>query len=707
MRLIQARFTNFRLLRDVTLDFSTEADKNLIVIRAANDSGKTTILHGLQWALYGDDALPIPRRDFRMHPINWDVSGGNKVSISVEVDFENTVVRHSRTHGSLETVTRYRIIRSTYDRIMGEEWHPGPTNVKLFKVTSKGSQLQEHPESLIEEELPDDLREVFFTDGDRALSFIDTDIDIKTKRTKVQQAVRSLLGLDVIEDARDRVKKTESGINRRVRHTVQDSHLARISDQVAEISAEETDLEKKIEDTTQQFMSFDEQHAKIEKEIEEALSKGNKEELLNHLKSLRKNTQMINKEISKTNGAHADLFKDVSLSQELSSSMISLGLSKLNALRDQGKIPNSTIPVLEERLNSPSCICGESLDKHDADSERRREHIKKLVDEARNSDTIQGIITDLYYASLPLSTDGMTASTWNSRYEKVAMSRDELLNQSKELGQQMRGLEIRIDKIPDTDLEKLRGNRSFYKQQRDRFNEERIRLKLELDNIIQERTILTYRRDSLLKDQASGDKIIAELEVAQDILNVLSNSYQRLTTEELTKVSNKMNSIFLEMIVADPTQEAIIRETKITEQFDIVVYGPDGRELNPNIDLNGASRRALTLAFILALTKVSEVEAPNIIDTPLGMMEGLVKSSVLKTAIKESSQLILLLTRSEIQGCEEIIDKEATHIITLTNPEHYPKMLVNRPPTEGAIIKCECNHRQECTICQRKTELSE
>ena len=61
----------------------------------------------------------------------------------------------------------------------------------------------------------------------------------------------------------------------------------------------------------------------------------------------------------------------------------------------------------------------------------------------------------------------------------------------------------------------------------------------------------------------------------------------------------------------------------------------------PDRDLNGASRRALTLAFILALTKVSEVEAPNIIDTPLGMMSGYVKRSVLMTAIRESSQLEL------------------------------------------------------------------
>ena len=106
-------------------------------------------------------------------------------------------------------------------------------------------------------------------------------------------------------------------------------------------------------------------------------------------------------------------------------------------------------------------------------------------------------------------------------------------------------------------------------------------------------------------------------------------------------------------------KEPSFREPKISNKFDILVYGPNEHPLNTDTDLNGASRRALTIAFILALTKVSEVTAPNVIDTPLGMMDGFVKRSVLKTTIQESSQLILFLTRSEIKDCEDIIADEA------------------------------------------------
>ena len=111
MKLLRAEFQNFRLLRDLELEFSSQPDRNLTVIRAANESGKTTILHGLQWALYGDEALPGKGEGFRLHPIDWDASEGKRVPITATVEFELTTYR--RTLGELrETRRRYRLVRS-------------------------------------------------------------------------------------------------------------------------------------------------------------------------------------------------------------------------------------------------------------------------------------------------------------------------------------------------------------------------------------------------------------------------------------------------------------------------------------------------------------------------------------------------------------------------------------------------------------------
>ena len=46
MKLIRAEFENFRLLQSLILEFSTDSVKKLTVIRAENETGKTTILNG-------------------------------------------------------------------------------------------------------------------------------------------------------------------------------------------------------------------------------------------------------------------------------------------------------------------------------------------------------------------------------------------------------------------------------------------------------------------------------------------------------------------------------------------------------------------------------------------------------------------------------------------------------------------------------------
>ena len=708
MKLIRAEFENFRLLRNLQLDFSTDSEKKLTVIRAENETGKTTILNALQWALYGDDALPGKGQDFRLHPIDWDPSEGKRVPISVQVEFETTVVRRS-PRGLIESRRQYRIIRSTHETIDGTTWDRSPTTVRLFDLTDTGSDPINHPEALIDEELPPELREVFFTDGDRALSFIEATVSISTKRERVQKAIRSLLGLGMIEDSLKHVRKASSEVNKAAKGMGADAKLTQIATRLEEIDTVWEDLEDKIEDAKSQFAAFDEKLADVQKRLDAALLKGDGEKLKRDLEQTKLQLKQIDDQRAAGAKEHSELFRSLSLARDLLVSTLERGLEKLGELHDQGKIPNTTIAVLEERLKSAICFCGDSLDPDDDHGKRRRDHIQHLIDESRQADALQGTITDLYYGSRSLRFDQVADDElWLAEYARVVDRRDGLEIMRGEQGKKLKALETQLDDIPSTDIQGLRETIRNFSDQRDRFNVDRSKYETQHDGLKKERESLVGQRDNLLREQRRGARILAELEVTQDIENVLKNAYARITNEELAKVSELMNATFLEMIGADPDQGAIIQRAEITKDFDIVVYGPNERTLNPDRDLNGASRRALTLAFILALTKVSEVEAPNVIDTPLGMMSGYVKRSVLRTAIRESSQLILFLTRSEIADCEEIITAEAGRVMTLTNPGHFPRMLVNDPQVdERTVLRCECNHLQECPLCQRQLDVED
>ena len=700
MKLLRAEFQNFRLLRDLELKFSCDSDKNLTVIRAANESGKTTILHGLQWALYGDAALPGKGDGFRLHPIDWNESEGKRVPITATVEFE--VTKYRQTSGSMrESRRRYRIVRSIFEDV-DKQTRRSASTVKLFALNETGASPIDAPETVINDELPPELREVFFTDGDRALSFIEADIAQSTKRERVQRAIRSLLGLGVIDNAIKHVRKSGAEVNKKAKQVGSDNELNRIA---SRLEAMENDWEKfnaDLEDAKQQFGAFDEKVDEIDRKIAAALQKGDKEKLRKALEQAKREVKQLDEQLAAANKEHSVLFRSRSIATDLLAPVLEHAFEKLEDLRDQGKIPNTTIPVLQDRLVAEICICGETLETGDPDGDKRRVHIQKLIDDSQRADEIQEIITDLYYGAKPLQGGGDAgSSTWLEEYRKVVERRDGIQELRDEAGRKLRALEIQLDALPDTDIQGLRETRRQYKDQRDRFLSKQSALETQLTGLKREREELEAERDRLLRDQKKGALILSELEVTHDVMKVLQSAYERITNEELKKVSDLMNSIFLEMIGADPEQGGI-RRAEISREFDIIVYGPNDKTLNPDRDLNGASRRALTLAFILALTKVSEVEAPNVIDTPLGMTSGSVKRSILRTAVRESTQLILFLTHDEIAGCEEIIDEAAGVVCTLTNPAHYPKMLVNDPGVaERKVLRCACDHHGECRLCLR------
>ena len=202
----------------------------------------------------------------------------------------------------------------------------------------------------------------------------------------------------------------------------------------------------------------------------------------------------------------------------------------------------------------------------------------------------------------------------------------------------------------------------------------------------------------------------ARLDVSQDLLNVVKGAIEELQQVYLKKVAVRMNELFLAMVGADPEQRGLYRGANITDNYEIVVETFDGRTLDPDLELNGAAQRVLTFSFIWALTEISGVRAPRIIDTPLGMMSGGVKGRVLEliTANEQGEkdlQVVLFLTRSEIAQTEEVLDRRAGKVVTFTNSDHYPVELINKPSVqEPQIIMCGCGYRGTCDVCRRKSD---
>lgn len=709
MKLISARFKNFRLLKDLTLSFSTDPNKPLTVIRAANETGKTTCETALIWGLYGSKALPSKGKEYSIFPSDALSRGQNKVDISVEIDFEtDQIIPIGKGKQEIKTVS-YTLLRSCieYPSTNAEVKRESEAKV-LYEKTPQGVEkiMDSKVDAIIEDSIPETLKDVYFTDGDSAMSFIEAAATQGVKRKRVQDAIEALLGLRVLEKTINHLGKVADKFSRSIDDTDYRDKLETINDRIQSYEEDIDEWGNQLTDLEDKVSKGEQNLSETKQKIEDILKLGDKEKLVNEIRNVELDIQRYQGTEIKALQKLTSLLNDNDLYISMISLMANKGREILTTLHEKKELPKVNIPILEELLTRTTCFCGAELNETTPEGLQRQKAIKQKIENSRSSDELQEAASSLFYSIRSEKLDASANEKWIDKYSTYFEEYENKCSYLKKLQTQLEAKKNEIELIDDSLITEL----SLYqKTLTNKLNDARIKIghlsgkisdakDRKLDNE-RERTVIENKLDK-------KDNSVDKLKLSRLVKSIFEKVFDRLRKEEVRNVSREMNRIFLDMIGSDPEANhlTMITKAELTENFDILVYGPNGHKLNPDQDLNGASRRAITLAFILALTKVSEVKAPNVIDTPLGMMSGYVKQSVLNKTLEEGSQIILFLTHDEIQGVESILDDKAGEIYTLTNPAHYPKMLVNKPTIDEAkIIRCSCNHRQACEICARKT----
>ena len=715
MKLRRAKIENFRLLKELELDFSTSKEKPLTVIRAANETGKTTCETALLWGLYGSDALPGGQRgkNYPLYPADTLSQGVASVKVSVEIEFEMVKVLHAGRPSQVEENKVYRVKRECTEIPSkdGASFERRGEYVYVFEVTSSGLRPESvsseaQRKEVIESAIPRALKDIYFTDGDAAMSFIEAAASTGVKRQRVRGAIEALLGLNVLERSIKHLNGIAKKLSAEIDDTDYAAELDRLNTKIEFCEGEIEEWKSDLENAEKEFREAEDKLRHLESKIEEILKLGDREALTKKKVQLQRDRDAAKEAGCRALGYVSDLLRSSDLAAAMISEIAQRGLSILDKMSQDKKLPKANVPILEELLVKTRCFCGESLDDSNDDGRKRRNRIEAAITDSLEADALSEAATSLYYSVRSKRFGDGAHKKWIQRYTDVVRNHADANTRYRDADTGLSEIDEEIDKIQDASLEVLKENKKILRDKRDKAQMNISSATTKLDNDRQRHDDFVHERSIIEKKLKRSGVSTAKLDTARLASSVMQSVFDRMRKEEVGLVSKEMNRIFLEMIGSRPEANdlTIIKKSELTREFDIKVYGPDGHMLNPDSDLNGASRRAITLAFILAITKVSKVEAPNVIDTPLGMMAGYVKQSVLLQTIKEGTQTILFLTHDEIMGVEDVIDRYAGKVFTLTNPAHYPNMLVHRPEVEDIrIIGCECDHRHTCNICERKS----
>ena len=701
MKLQSACIRNFKLLRNIDLRFSTRQDAPLTVIRAENGSGKTSVLQALRWALYGNKGLDDPL--VRLSPADWP--DGEPCNTCIEINFSHTLVSTVGDH-ALTKETQFILKREVIERPAGDLPNREPERISLYEKKETGSDPINAPEARLAQMLPSEMLDIFFTDGDAAMTFISPQLAETTKRDQVKEAIRSLLGLGLLEGVNKRIQAEQSSVNRKISKQAGSDELAIVSKNLQDAMDSRTKLSSDIESFNHQIENLDRQLSIVQRDLQRLLDAGNYEHLAHQRKTFQNQLEAAKKEDKQFKKRHQQLFENDLLSWSMLDTVFRKGHKLLDELHSQGVIPTAAVPVLKERLALKKCICGADL----SEGEGAREHVLSLINQQHERDAETEHLTSLYYqAAGELEAWDTTEVGWSNLVSDIQRDRVAILERIETAHSELQSVEAKISGIKQDEIESKRQNEKSLQSSVNHKNLELDRCERNLRDLDRQIKELRSRDAELRRVDQKVAGLNAELNVLQDLESIIGGALNDMQGTYLKRVSDRMNDLFLDMIGADPSQGAIYQGARITQNYSIVVDTKDDRTLNPDHEVNGASQRALTFAFIWALTEVSGVVAPRVIDTPLGMMSGSVKRRVLTTvstpadADEVDRQVVLFLTQSEIANTEDILDDKVGSVVTLTKSDDYPADLVNEPGVSLPEIRlCECNHREYCSVCQRK-----
>lgn len=700
MRLVGVQINNFKLLEDVDIQFSAESDRPLTVIRAENGSGKTSFMAALLWAFYGMEGLPALARGLRL--TSSAAPAGRAIDVSVMVEFEHT--------DDNDMKTRYRLIRTVSETpTAGDSVNRANERVRLLRITAAGEEDVQPADALISKFVPSHLRQVFFTNGDDVQTFISGRVGVQQRQTQVHKAIQSLLGLETLRSASGDIEAAFKNL----RAEAAKSGGADV--EAAEKSLEDTDkridaLTSQQGDLVDQLANMAEQKAAWDKELTGLRGIGD-------IDALNSRIDTTHIEIARLESARArslmrmrDALKSEECSWALLDEQLDKGIGLLSDLADRHVIPGTSLEVLTDRLELGVCICGQPLHV----GSKHRQAVEKLREEQRRTSDTQQRLTALFHTARQSKANHEARTDAQTDFAGIRMETLQDFTNTRDLlrdkGLELKMLEERRAQIDEERVRTLAEQIRKVDTQVSEANTKLGEIKARLDQSKEIRQAQDVRlHDAERAAKLSGD-LVTKRDVAEDLLKLVKGTLGVLEGDYVNRVSERMAELFMRIVGSHADFEAgVFKGVHLAENFDIVIDTHDGRQLDPDFELNGASQRALTLSFIWALMEVSGTTAPRIIDSPLGFVAGGVKSRMIDAITKPSSgalpdfQVVLLLTRSEIRDVESLIDQRAGHICTMSCSKDYPEDLVYDWEADRPIIKlCGCNHRESCSVCARR-----
>ncbi len=649
--------SNFRqFYGEVTLEMSTDLNKNITVVHGANGSGKTSLLNAFKWCFYGET-------DFDTS--NENILNEASIQNHTDGDFIDLIIKVKFNHDDKQ----YEAIRSQrFKRISSIKAEPLEDSKFVLDVTYGDGETKRSKSPYVELQsiLPLNLQPYFFFNGERIEHIAGVNEGVQ-----IQEAIRKLMGLEVVDRAVTHVDKAKNQYRKLVRQKV---------------SSEEQNLHDMIESLESNIIRYKEKQKKAKRaeSLAESEIKRIDRELKKYEKSrnLQEKRNILEAQLSSNN---AEL-KNIRARQErlidengflvLSSDIFNHCTALVEENRKKGVLPYGIKEqFIDDRIEMQSCICGTRILKGS------KEH-KCLLEVRKTAGTDK---QESAYTSVSALLKGYSeiVERYNREYSETANQFRNIISKNDKIRHEIDEISAQLIHLDDNKIAYLEA---LHLEEKKKYKEAISDVGIAANEKAEDEKRLKKEKERLerLEDQKSKQDIAnRRMKKAQLISDTLSSLRESLSNQVRVDLSERVDKTF-QSIIRKPVRAIIDEEYKL----QVLKTTSSGEEYVVAEQSTG-ERQVTSLSFISSIISLAKERHnkkslffqgglyPLVMDSPFGALDDDYRKKVASEVSHLAEQVIMFVSNSQWKGnvksaCEEKVGKSYQLIY------HSPKIIKSK-----------------------------
>ncbi|USK86063.1 DNA sulfur modification protein DndD [Peribacillus asahii] len=613
-----------------------EEKKNIILLGGLNGAGKTTILKAIIYVLFGKRGMTDSEfKRLFSNVINntFFDEGGRECSLSLILETDTGEEWHLKVKwffNQLKIVTHEERNLSVKQPRSKHAKHARIDNIEVYN-------------KFIDKIIPYHAAPFFIFDGEEIKEII-----LRQNSHEMKEAIHKITGMDAYNQLLTDLRSLKDSLQNKLAKSVSQIKLSNIQNELEEVNQTINLLETKKKKFSLEIKNFEERIQKAKEERNNKIAQNSKSR-----ESIIKQQSII---ATKLNREKEEL--DSFLKNNIINIMLGDKITKLkkrlkieNEIRHQKILQNASLApyrnfmdqLLSKTINPP--LTTEQL-----------EQIQHLGEEVWiKENAIKHTIPSDAVEMHDISNNDYNYLINLSIKDKIHATN--FINKIEKLQQDYSALEIEIRNAPEA--VNIAEENNMIDHLTTALGEINLRSKTiskKLKNALEEKTNLMNKLSRTTGQDETLENLQEQLIQVEKVIKTMEQYITDVTTMKATFMKEEFSNMLQKLF---RKQDEFGKIEFDIDSYTIRLYNDRLQEISIQ-DRSAGEMQMISSALIWALTKVSDLSLPMVIDTPLGRLDSYHRNHLINYYYKElSDQVIILSTDTEIT--EEYVQLMESH----------------------------------------------